>query len=215
MVRILAVLGLVGFWQADLYAAGSTSEPPPEEQVQAEAVKHYNKGLNHRDKAWDYEKAAAEAKHSENRKKHEQAAQKEYRKAIKAFTRATEVNPRFHEAFGSLGYAYRKTGDYQAALEAYDRALALKPDYTEAIEYRGEAYLGLDRIEEAKAAYNRLVKLNPEHAAKLLEATKKWVWERQGTPAAGVSKEVLVQTAEWIQEKEAAAGGAGKKGAKW
>ena len=110
MVRILAVLGLVGFWQADLYAAGSTSEPPPEEQVQAEAVKHYNKGLNHRDKAWDYEKAAAEAKHSENRKKHEQAAQKEYRKAIKAFTRATEVNTRFHEAFGSLGYAYRENG---------------------------------------------------------------------------------------------------------
>ncbi len=215
MVRILVVLALVGLWQADLYAAGSESKPPTEEQLQAEAVKHYNKGLKHRDKAWEYEKKMAGEKDRKKRKKHQEAAQKEYRRAIQAYLKATEKDSGFHEAFGSLGYAYRKTGDYKRALEAYNRALALKSDYSEAIQYRGEAYLGLNRIEEARVAYSQLAGLNREHAAELLKAIKKWAERYRNMPDEGVSAEVVEETERWVRNKENAARASRKKTEVW
>jgi cytochrome c-type biogenesis protein CcmH/NrfG len=60
------------------------------------------------------------------------------------------LNPRLHEAFSSLGYAYRKTGDFDQALQAYERALVLAPGYAAAIEYQAEAHLGLNRTTETQ-----------------------------------------------------------------
>ena len=190
--------------QALALGGSSKSEPDDKDRLQKEAVKLYNKGLKHRDKAWKREKQAAEAKNAKKRAKHQKSAQKEYKKAIKAFTAATQKNPQFHEAFGSLGYALRKTGDYKAALEAYDRALTLKSDYTEAIEYRGEAFLGLNRIDDARVAYYQLLNLSPKQAVELLRATKRWVKRRREAETPAVSQEILDLTEKWIGEKEEA-----------
>ncbi len=190
--------------QACALGGSSKSESDDKDRLQKEAVKLYNKGLKHRDKAWKKEKQAAETKSAKKRAKHQTSAQKEYKRAIKAFSVATQKNPQFHEAFGSLGYAYRKTGDYKAALEAYDRALTLSPDYTEAIEYRGEAYLGLNRIDDARVAYYQLLNLSPKQAVELLRATKRWVKRQREAEATSVSQEVLDLTQKWISEKEEA-----------
>jgi tetratricopeptide (TPR) repeat protein len=202
MSRILAILPLCLLAAAGrLAAAGgepkapSAGAPSPEQQ----AIAHYNEGLAHRDKALDYEKRAAAAE--ADREQHLKKARQEYGKAIAAQLAATAKNPRFHEAFSSLGYACRKTGDYQGALKAYDTALNLKPDYAEAIEYRGEAYLGLNRIEEAQQAYEWLFLHDPKKAEALLLAFKSWV----AAPPAGAGPEKVAGVQAWVGQKETAA----------
>ncbi len=127
-------------------------------------------------------------------------AQKAYKKAIGQFRDAVEQVPAFHQAWSSLGYALRKTGQYQESLEAYDRSLAIDPRYVEAIEYRGEAYLGLDRIEEAKGAYMELFQLDRERAAELMTAMKRWLEERR-QDAGDLSPETLDSFATWVEER--------------
>ena len=67
---------------------------------------------------------------------------------FKPFQAAVKKNPALFQAWGSLGYAYRKVGNYPASLEAYGKALEIEPNYTPAIEYRAEAYLALNRLDE-------------------------------------------------------------------
>ena len=106
-----------------------------------------------------------------------------------------------HQAFSSLGYALRKTGDFEASLVAYDRALEINPSYFEAIEYRAEAYLGLDRVEEAKAAYLDLFGRDPERAEQLLTAMKGWLQDRREAPGS-LNEGTLSGMEDWIRERE-------------
>ena len=198
MVKAMVILALTA---GPLMASGGSSEPAakavgptPEEQ----AIGHYNKGLEHRDKAWEHEEKATEASKEKDRDKRLKKARKEYEKAIGEQRTATALNPQFHQAFSSLGYAYRKVGEYEQALKAYDRALVLDPNYTEAIEYRAEAYLGLGRLDEAKAAYEKLFLRDPERAAQLLVACAKWA----AAPAEGVDGEALTAFKGWLAAKE-------------
>ncbi len=181
---------------SDKPKTAAPTAPSPQQQ----AMEHYNRGLEHQQKAWEYEKKAAE----KDREKNLEKARKEYEKALAQHLEATRKNPKFSEAFNSLGYAYRKTGDYPSALKAYDQALALNPEYAEAIEYRGEAYLGLNRAEEAQQAYEWLFLRDPKKAAALLQAVKQWVEER-GKDLAGVAPEQLEKVRSWATQKEAAA----------
>jgi tetratricopeptide (TPR) repeat protein len=181
-----------------LWAAPGTPRPTPAvPSPEQQAAEHYNQGLEHQKKAWDHEKKAAAAK--EPQKELDQA-RVAYEKAIAAQREATHLNPRFHEAFSSLGYALRKTGDYQGALKAYDAALGLKPDYAEAVEYRAEAHLGLNRVEEAQKAYEWLFLRDPRKAEALLLAFKDWVGR-----AAGVEAAVVGAVQAWVAQKEEAA----------
>lgn len=196
MLRALLVL-LVAASAA--YGSGGSSEleakpaqPSPEER----AIGHYNQGLEHRDKAWEYERKAAEAKKEKDRDKRLQKARGEYEWAIEEQLAATSLNPHFHEAFSSLGYAYRKVGQYAEGLKAYDRALELAPHYAEAIEYRAETYLGLVRLAEVQTAYEQLFLRDPERAAQLLVACAEWVSD----PPEGV--EALVRFKGWVEAKE-------------
>jgi tetratricopeptide (TPR) repeat protein len=205
----LAITLLIGLNADPSTAAGGApkkstqQQPSPREQ----AIEQYNRGLKHRDKAWKQEKKAAAASKQKDRDKKLRKARKEYGKAIERQLSATTTDPRFHEAFSSLGYAYRKTGEYTLALAAYDRCLELAPDYAEAVEYRGEAFLGLDRVEEAQSAYHRLVALDRDRAAELLEAMASWVDERRTTPVAGIDPERIdpekIDAVErWIADKQ-------------
>ena len=188
---------------AVLPAAGGSSVPPPppapEPTAQERAAAAYNDGLGHRDKAWKLEEEAAAVEGGKAEKK-TMKAQKAYGKAIERFRAAVELTPDFHQAWSSLGYALRKTGQYQESLEAYDRSLSIDPTYTEAIEYRGQAYLGLDRVEEAKGAYMQLFQLDRDRAAELMTAMKRWLEQRR-QDAGGLSQEILDDFAAWVEER--------------
>lgn len=179
-------------------------EPEVQKTPEEQAIDHYNFGLSYRDKAWKLEEKAAAADNEKERAKLESKAEKLWKKAIQEQEFATAKNPAFFEAFGSLGYALRKTGDYPASLTAYDRALKLQPDYTEAIEYRAEAYLGLDRVEDAKEAYIRLFSLDRAQADMLLDAMKQWVDRRSSE--GGIDKATLSEFSDWVLEREEIAG---------
>jgi len=172
----------------------------PEEQ----ARQFYNAGVRGVEKG---DELSADAARQTDAKKQDKAIAKSkdaYAGALKKFTKATDLNPRMHEAWNYVGYTNRKLGDYQAALAAYDRALNLKPGYPEAIEYRGHAYLGLNRLDDAKQAYLSLFAGNRQLAAQLLTAMQAWVGEHRSN-SSGVDGASLEAFASWVSERSAIA----------
>jgi len=184
-------------------AAGGSSVPTTDPADQA--TEAYNTGIQHRDKAWELESQAESTSDAGQRSKLETRAKKEYGKAIRAFRSATESDPTMHQAFSSLGYALRKTGDYEASLAAYDQALELEPSYAEAIEYRAEAFLGLNRLDEVKGAYMELFRGDRERADELMAAMQQWVDERRADPQ-GLGTEAIEEFSVWVEERSQVAG---------
>jgi tetratricopeptide (TPR) repeat protein len=182
-----------------LSAAGGSSAPS--DDPQQEAVADYNRGLRHRDKAWELEKKLETKTIVADRAKLETKIGKEYEKAIKSFRAATEANPQMYQSYSSMGYALRKTGDYVSSLAAYNQALELEPGYSEAIEYRGEAFLGLGRTEEA---YLELFRADRARADELMDAMKTWVEERTGESSV-VDPGELQEFSAWVEERAAIA----------
>ena len=186
-----------------LAAGGSSasvpSEPAPKLTPEQKAMVAFNEGLEHRNKAWKLEEQASSAEAAKAEKK-AMKAQSAYAKAIERYRTAVELAPEFYQAWSSLGYALRKTGQYEESLAAYDRALAIDPRYAEAIEYRGEAYLGLDRVEEAKAAYMLLFQIDRERAAELMTAMKRWL-EARRSDAGALSEADVESFSTWVEER--------------
>ncbi len=165
------------------------------------AESRYNAGLKKRDKAWKYEAKAEKANSEKKRGKLEAKAQKQYGKAIKDFRKAVEKNPLLYQAYSSLGYALRRTGQYEAALQAYDEALYLQPAYAEAIEYRAEAYLGVNRLDDVKAAYVQLFRLDRDRAGELMLAMQTFLERRENEPN-GLAPDALAEFASWVRERQ-------------
>lgn len=199
----LILLSLVVGSQTPAAAAGGSAiqTTTPDEQ----AAEAYNRGIDFRDKAWEFERQAGEATSAAESEKYRKKAQKEYKKAIRAFDAAVDLNPSMHQAYSSLGYALRSVGNYGESLKAYNKALDLVPDYAEAVEYRAEAYLGLDQLEPAKEAYLQLFRSDRERADVLMEAMQKWVTEHRAN-AAGVDPSLVEQFAAWVEERVEVAG---------
>ena len=169
----------------------------PEEQ----ATDLYNNGNAYRDKAAALEKEAAAEPDAGKKEKLEKKALDKHEASIKKFSAATQKNPAFYQAWGNLGYAYRKTGKYAESLQAYDRALAIEPGYTPAIEYRAEAYLGLNRLDEVKAEYMTLFNTDRARADQLGEAIDKWIQAKRTQPG-GVDAAALDSFAAWAAERK-------------
>lgn len=199
----LALLLMLTATPAAILAAGAT--PPGQTNPEDEAAAAYARGLDHRDRAWGLEKEREEATDPSVREQLAAKAQKEYERAIRAYRAAIEDDPSLYQAYGSLGYALRKTGKYQESLEAYDQALELQPDYAEAIEYRAEAYLGLNRVDDAKEAYMQLFRDDRERADQLMVAMESWVEQRRAD-AAGVDSESIESFSSWVEERQKIAG---------
>ncbi len=173
-----------------------TEEQSPEEQ----AAERYNQGLASRDAAWKMTQKLENAP-AEKRAKLEKKIGNAYKSAIRDFKATISLDPSMHQAYGSLGYAYRQTGDYEAALGAYNAALELNPRYAEAIEYRAEAYLGLNRVEDAKMAHAALRKLDPGLGDQLLDAMRAWVTQRRGE-GSGAKVGALDAFERWVDQQE-------------
>lgn len=196
---LIAITVAVGWLGAmSLMAAGGATVPSADPADQA--AEAYNRGLANRDKAWELEEQARDSEDAKKRTKLEQKAQKEYAKAIRAFRSATEADPTMHQAFGSLGYALRKTGQYEESLAAYDLALELEPGYTEAVEYRAESYLGLDRLAEAQEAYMQLFREDRERADELMDAMRQWIETHRSDPGE-VDPAVIDEFSLWVRDR--------------
>ena len=187
-------------------AAASGSSPAPRVQAPApspeqEAVEYYNDGISYRDKADKYEIEAAAENDAAKKAKLLEKSKSQHESSIKKYLKAVAKNPQMVPAWGSLGYAYRKTGNYPLALETYDKALALEKSYTPAIEYRAEAYLGLNRLDDVKTAYMTLFNTDRKRADELATAMQKYVEKRRDDPA-GVDPAALEEFGKWVAERK-------------
>jgi tetratricopeptide (TPR) repeat protein len=201
-VSLFAVVGLMAL-SLPVMAAGGGSVPTTDPADQA--AEAYNRGIESRDKAWELEEEAAAAGNAKQQAKLLEKAQKQYAKAIRAFQSATESDPQMHQAYNSLGYALRKTGQYEDSLEAYNQALEIQPGYSEAIEYRAEAYLGLNRLNEVKEAYMQLFREDRERADELMDAMQRWVEQRQADPA-GLDATLIEEFSAWVRDRAEVSG---------
>jgi len=174
--------------------------------AEQEAAEHYNRGIAHRDAAWNLEKQLAASTEEKSRAKLEKKIRKEYLSAVDAFQAAVDRNVGMFQAHSDLGYALRKTGDYESSLASYDRALAIEPGYTLAVEYRGETYLALNRTDEAKDAYLMLFSEDRAQADKLLSAMKGWVEQRSSSPGDGIQAGEVESFGAWVVEREEISG---------
>ncbi|MFI5119838.1 MAG: tetratricopeptide repeat protein [Thermoanaerobaculia bacterium] len=184
-------------------SSGMTSSQPQMRAVtpEEEAIEYYNDGISYRDKAAAYEKEAAAETDAKKKAKLEAKAKDKHESSIKKFLTATKRDPRMFQAWGSLGYAYRVTGNYTASLEAYAKALEIQPAYTPAIEYRAEAYLGLGRLDEVKSAYMTLFNTDRKRADELTSAIDRWL-ERKKTDPAGIDPVKLDEFGKWASERK-------------
>jgi len=177
-----------------------TNNAPPATPEQ-EAAEYFNDGVSHRDKADTLEKEAIAEKDPAKQTKLLERSKSQHEASIKKYKKAVAKDIRLFQAWGSLGYAFRKIGNYPAALEAYDKALALQSNYTPAIEYRAEAYLGLNRLQEVKAAYMMLFNVDRARADELASAMQRWV-ERRRSDAAGVDPVTFDEFTKWVTERK-------------
>jgi len=79
--------------------------------------------------------------------------------AIPLLERVVERDGANADAYNSLAYAIRKSGDPARAISIYQKALAIDPKHRSAHEYIGEAYLELNDVAKARehlAALDRL-----------------------------------------------------------
>ena len=185
-------------------ASGSTAMPRAQEPTpspEQEAVEYYNDGISYRDKADKYETEAATESDAKKQAKLLEKSKSQHESSIKKYLKAVAKNPQMFQAWGSLGYAYRKSGNFPAALEAYDKALAIEKSYTPAIEYRAEAYLGLNKLDDVKAAYMTLFSADRKRADELAAAMQKYVEKRQADPA-GVDPAALQEFGKWVAERK-------------
>jgi len=201
------LLGLCG----PIFGAGGGSAPEmprvdtPQRTPEQMARDAYNAGVRGVEKADQLGAAASRQADEQKRRKAQERARQHYAGALKKFTRATELDPRMHEAWNYLGYTQRKLGSHEAALAAYDRALSLQPGYAQAIEYRGHAYLGLNRLQEAQQTYLTLFSANRALANQLLDAMQEWVRAHR-EDAAGLDAVAVSAFAAWVEERNAIAG---------
>ena len=202
--RVVLVLSMLLMAAPAWSMGGSKKSETPEKsdrERRLEADRLYNLGLSRRGKAWVYAKQAVEAIEKDKRA-YLRSAEREYKRAIKALEKATREDKTHYPAWGSLGYAYRKTGNYKKALKAYDRSIALKADYVEALEYRAEAYLGLGRMQDAKADYVQVVKKDDRAARLFLGVALDWSSNEKADGRKKLQAEDVSAFAKWVQEEQ-------------
>ncbi len=205
VLALAATLLLPAVARASGSGSSSMSLPRTNQQQQLtpeqEAVTFYNDGISYRDKAAKLEKEAETETDAGKRQKLEAKAKDKHEDSIKKFAKATEKNPVLFQAWGSLGYAYRKVGNYNASLAAYGKALEIQPNYTPAIEYRAEAYLGLNQLDSVKSVYMQLFTMDRPRADELAAAIDKWLEKRKTDPA-GLDAAQLQEFSAWAAQRK-------------
>ena len=172
IAAIFAFLLIAG----NTFAIGSGSkdeEKSPEEQKQEQlqkATKHYNKGVEHMEKARK-KAATADSTFAFNyRATSNDKARREYEKAVDEFKEALVLQPEMVEAHNNLAYCFRKLGMIEESLRQYKRALVIDSSYALAREYLGETYLAMGDLEMANMQHAWLVEHKSVYADTLAQA---------------------------------------------
>ena len=84
--------------------------------------------------------------------------------ATAAFRKATELDPRYGNAWDNLAAQYLYGKNYDGALEAAKKATQLLPQFDKAWLNLGSAYRGKQQYAEAESAYKRATQLDPNYA---------------------------------------------------
>jgi tetratricopeptide (TPR) repeat protein len=84
--------------------------------------------------------------------------------ATAAFKKATELDPRYGNAWDNLAAQYLYGKNYDGALEAAKKATDLLPQFAKAWNNLGSAYRGKQQYAEAENAYKRATQLDPNYA---------------------------------------------------
>jgi Flp pilus assembly protein TadD len=139
--------------------AGSQAAPQEEAKWnRADAEKLYAKGWEMSEEAkQDLAKGKADS------------AKKRFGKALKKFDEATQIDPKYYQAWNMVGFCSRKSGDLKRAFDAYQKCLTIEPEYAEAHEYLGEAYLMSGDLAKAKAELAWLRSRKSDEADELAE----------------------------------------------
>ena len=149
LLTILALAALA----SGVAASGSKSKTPEEKAAEKDkvAVRKYNDGVEHMQKAREIGMKGDSAFAFNYRATADAKAKKEFEKAVGDFHKAIDLKPNMIEAHNNLGYCFRKLGMLDESLAAYDAALAIDSTYPQAHEYRGETFLALGKLDRAEA----------------------------------------------------------------
>ncbi len=83
------------------------------------------------------------------------------RKAIGYHTRAIELYPQYHDAFGSRGLAYFRLGQYDSAYNDYMNALRYRPNDEKVLSNLGFIYFLRQQLDSAETVYRKSLEYNP------------------------------------------------------
>jgi tetratricopeptide (TPR) repeat protein len=84
--------------------------------------------------------------------------------ATAAFKKATELDPRYGNAWDNLAAQYLFGKNYDGALEAAKKATEMMPQFSKAWNNLGSALRGKQQYAEAETAYKRATQLDPNYA---------------------------------------------------
>ena len=82
-------------------------------------------------------------------------------KAIGFHSRAIELFPEYHDAFGSRGLAYFRLGRYDQAYDDYQKALQYRPNDDKVLSNLGFIYFLRQQLDSAETVYRKSIAINP------------------------------------------------------
>ena len=83
------------------------------------------------------------------------------KEAIKSYTRAIELYPEYHDAYGSRGLAYFRLGQYDKAYEDYIVSLKHRPNNAQVLSNLGFIHFLRNNLDEAERVYRESIKYDP------------------------------------------------------
>src|SRR3989338_4458409 len=76
-------------------------------------------------------------------------------RALFEFKTATELSPKYIEAWNNLGLTYKMKGQMELAIDALKYAISLDTKYSSPYNHLGTVYYNLNRYEEALEQFNK------------------------------------------------------------
>lgn len=109
----------------------------------------------------NYHIALEEAKRGQDEKTSAVTDRALVEKAIAHYTKAIELYPEYHDAFGSRGLAYFRLQNYDKAFDDYQTALKYRPNDARVLSNLGFIYFMRQQIPQAEEVYRKAIAADP------------------------------------------------------